>query len=239
MWSRRNSISSLGGDMQHVDALAGFARELDQPLRRHQRGGLVAPHWMRARIILDPQRFALVESIFVLGVERGAATDHLKDFSQAVVILDQQRAGRRSDEHLDAGAAGCAFQLRQLLHVFAGAANEECIIAMHAMMAALHLVGEGGFCHRQRIGVGHLEHRGDATHYGAPRTGFEIFLVRQSGFAEMHLGVHDARQDVQPPAVDHFGRRSLRQRTDRGDATGGNADIAYALAVLIDHGAGF
>ena len=83
----------LGRDVQHVDALAGLARELDQPLRRHQRRGLVAPHRMRARVALDAQRLALVEAVLVLGVERGAAADHLKDAAQALVVLDQQRAG--------------------------------------------------------------------------------------------------------------------------------------------------
>ena len=35
-----------------------------------------------------------------------------------------------------------AFQLRQILDVLAGAADEEREIAMHAVTAALHLVGE-------------------------------------------------------------------------------------------------
>ena len=55
----------------------------------------------------------------------------------------------------------------------------------------------------------------------------------------MHLGVHHAGQDVQALAVDHLARGALRQRTDRGDAAIDDADIAHALAVLIDHGAGF
>jgi len=55
----------------------------------------------------------------------------------------------------------------------------------------------------------------------------------------MHLGVDHAGQDVQALAVDHLSGRGLRQRADRGDTAVGNADIAHALAVLIDHGAGF
>ena len=129
----------LGGDVQHVNALAGLMRELDQPLGRHQRRGLVAPHRMRTRIALDAQSLALVEAVFVLGMKRGAAVDHLKDPAQAFVVLDQQRAGGGADEHFDAGAARRAFQLRQILHVLAGAADEEGKIAMHAMAAALHL----------------------------------------------------------------------------------------------------
>ena len=133
----------LGRDMQHVNALSGFMGEIDQTLGRHQRGGLVAPHRMRTRIAFDAQILALVETVLVLGVKRGAAPDHLKNPPQAFVILDQQRAGGRADEHLDAGAAGRAFQFRQILHIVAGAADEKREIAMHAVPAALHLVGEG------------------------------------------------------------------------------------------------
>ena len=124
----------LGRDMQHMNPLSSLAGEIDQPLRRQQRGGLVAPHRMRARIALDAQSLAIVETVLVLGVKRRTAADHLEDFSQTVVILDQQRTGGRSDEHLDAGAAGRAFQFRQILHILAGAADEESEVAMHPMM---------------------------------------------------------------------------------------------------------
>ena len=77
---------------------------------------------------------------------------------------------------------------------------------MHAVMAALHLVGEGRLRDGQRVGVRHLEHGGDAAHHGAARAGLEVFLVGQAGLAEMHLGVDHAGQDVQAPAVDHLGR---------------------------------
>ena len=121
--------------MQHVNAFSGFMGELDQALRRHQRRGLVAPHRVRARIALDAQVLALVEPILVLGMKRGAALDHLKDPAQAFVVLDQERAGGGADEHLDAGAAGRAFEFRQIRHIVAGAADEERKIAMHAVTA--------------------------------------------------------------------------------------------------------
>ena len=79
----------LGRDVQDVDAFSRLARKIDQPLRRHQRRGLVAPHRMRARIALDAERLALVEAIFVLGMKGGAAADHLEDAAQAFVVLDQ------------------------------------------------------------------------------------------------------------------------------------------------------
>lgn len=83
----------LGRDVQHMDAPAGLARQRHKALRRDQGRVLVAPHRMRARIALDAQMLALVEAVFVLGMKRGAAADHLEDAPQAVVILHQQRAG--------------------------------------------------------------------------------------------------------------------------------------------------
>ena len=110
---------------------------------------------------------------------------------------------------------------------------------MHAVMAELHLAGEGLLGDRQRIGVRHFEHRRDAAHHGAARTGFQVLLVSQARLAKVHLRVHHARQDVQALAVDHLGGRGLSKAADCGDAAIGDADVAHALAVLIDHGAGF
>ena len=83
----------LRGDVQHVDALAGLTGERNQTLRAHQRGGGIAPDWVRARIALDAQVHALAQAIFVLGMEGGAAADVLQHRAHAIVVLDQQRAG--------------------------------------------------------------------------------------------------------------------------------------------------
>src|ERR1700744_2717054 len=55
----------------------------------------------------------------------------------------------------------------------------------------------------------------------------------------MDLGIHHARQDMQAAAIDHLGGGSLPELADFSDAAIGDGDIAYALAVLVDHGAGF
>ena len=108
---------------------------------------------------------------------------------------------------------------------------------MHAVPAALHLIGKSLLADGQGIGVRHFEHGGDAAHHGAARAGFEVFLVGLARLAKMDLGVDHAGQDVQALAVDHLGGRSLAERADRGDAAVADGNIAHALAVLIDHGA--
>ncbi len=125
-----------GRDVQHVHALAGLAREPHQALRASQCRRFVAPDRMRARIALDAQVLALVEAVFVLGMERGAPADRLEDVAHAVVVLDQQRAGGGAHEHLHAGTSGQALELGQLLGVLARAAHEEGEIAVHAVMGA-------------------------------------------------------------------------------------------------------
>jgi hypothetical protein len=92
---------------------------------------------------------------------------------------------------------------------------------------------------RQGIGVGHFEHGRDAAHDGAARTGFQVLLVGEARLAKVHLGVDHAGQDVQAGAVDDFGRRGLSKSADCCNAATRDGNVAHALAVLIDHGAGF
>ena len=107
---------------------------------------------------------------------------------------------------------------------------------MHAVKPALHLVGKRGCVGRQRIGVGHLEHGRDATHDGGAGAGFEVLLVGDSRFAEMHLAVDDARQHMQTATVDRLAGACLRQVADVHDRPVADADVAGAFAVLIEHG---
>ena len=195
----------LGGDMQDVDALAGLARKLDEPLRAHQRGGGVAPHRMRTGIALDAQVHALAQPVFVLGMKRGAAANGLEHRANAVVVLDQERAGRRAHEHLDAAGAGKPFEHCELVGVLPRRTDIEREVAMHAVMRAGHLVGQSGGVRGVRLGVRHLEHRGNAAEHGSSRSAFEVFLVRQAGLAHVHVAVDHARQHMQAAAVDHLG----------------------------------
>ena len=108
---------------------------------------------------------------------------------------DQQIAGRAAHEHFDAGAPGQQFQFRQFSVIGRRGANEKCVIAPGPAACAAQLVGQRLLVHGERLGVGHLEDRGDAAEDGAARTGFQVFLVFQPRLAEVYLGVDDSRQD--------------------------------------------
>jgi hypothetical protein len=84
-----------------MNTLAGLAREPNETLRAGQRRNVVAPDRMRSRIARHTQMLALVQTILIFGVKRGAAPDHLKDVAHALVILNQQRACRGAHEHFD------------------------------------------------------------------------------------------------------------------------------------------
>jgi hypothetical protein len=146
-------------------------------------------------------------------MKRGAAADGVQDRAHAVVVLDQQLAGGRAHEDLDAGRARQPLQLGRLGDILVRAADEEGEVAMHAARRALDLVGERFGARRQRIGVRHLEHGGDAAHDRArePDSRSSLWLA---GLAEMHLGVDHAGQDVQARGVDDS-RRPRRGRDRR------------------------
>src|SRR6476659_8527646 len=55
----------------------------------------------------------------------------------------------------------------------------------------------------------------------------------------MYLRVDHARQDVQALAVHHLGGGGLSEPADRRNPAIADADVAHALTVLIDYGAGF
>jgi hypothetical protein len=115
-----------------------------------------------------------------------------------------------------------------------GAADPEGEIAVHAVVAAPHLVGQSLGARGLRIGVGHLEHRRNAAHDSGAGAGFQILLVVEPRLAEMDLGVDDAGQDMQPPAVDLALGAGLGEIADMRDGASPHADVALDAAVLID-----
>ena len=98
----------LGGrDMQHVDRPAAVPSGGDQPLGRAHGDLFVAPH--RVLVNRGPvahQGQALAQTGLVLGMDRNAPLSRPQDPDQQIVVLDQQAAGRRAHENLDAAAPG-------------------------------------------------------------------------------------------------------------------------------------
>ena len=90
------------------------------------------------------------------------------------------------------------------MRIVAGTAHPEREITMHAVVATADLVRQFSFARGQRIGVRHLEDGGDPAHHGGAGPCLQIFFVLKPRLSEMHLGVDDARQDVQPHGVDHL-----------------------------------
>ena len=184
-----------------------------QPLGAAQCRDLVAPDRMRRRVAGDAFAKPFAQAEFVLGMEGGAAARVPQDRGDAFIVLDQQVAGRRAHEHLDAGRARQPFELADVAGVLARAADPEGEVAMHAARArgctlsasAASLVVSGLV-----LGISKTAVTPPSTAAREPR--FEVFLVLQPGLAEMHLAVDDARQDMQPAAVDRLTGR-CRERS--------------------------
>ena len=220
LFARRN--------VQHMHARAHLARQADQPRRAQHRRFDVAPDRVRGGVARNPQRFAAFKPRLVLAMHRHAPARGLQHRADAGIVAHQQRAGRRAHEDFYARRARQALKLGNVAHIVMGAADPEGEIAMHAFGRAADLVGERRLGRRRRVGVGHFEHGGDAAEHGRAGAGLEVFLMRRAGLAKMHLAVDDARQNVQPLAVDPLAAIRPREVADGDDAPGDDADVAQA-----------
>jgi hypothetical protein len=63
--------------------------------------------------------------------------------------------------------------------------------------------------------------------------------VGQARLAKMDLGVDHARQEMQPPAIDHLACRCTRQIANRLETAATNTEVAHTLTVMIDDSAAF
>jgi len=194
---------------------------------------------VRARVPLNAQIPALTQSWLVFGVERRTTADDLQNSAQACIVGNQQGAGGRTHEHLDAGAARQPLQLREMPSVVGGRTHKKREVAMHAVMATPDLIRQGFRVHGQRIGVGHLEYGGDPAHHCRKRAALQVFLVGKPGLAKMDLGVDHPGQQVQPAAINHLAGGSLRQIADGGETAGTHAEVTQAFAVMVDDRAAF
>ena len=182
------------------------------------------------------QILALVEPGLVLGVERGAPARAPQDRRDAGVVLDQQRAGGRAHEHLDAGRARQPLQLRDVLRRCRACRrprrrnrNACGAFARATLSARASAVVVSGLV----FGISNTAVTPPRT--AAARARFQIFLVGQARLAEMHLRVDDAGQDGEAggsrcvsPAL------SSREVADRRDFAAPDANVARADAIMID-----
>ena len=193
---------------------------------------------MRTRIALDAEIHALAQPVLVLGMEGGAAADGIEHRAHAVVVLDQQRAGGGAHEHLHRRQhAGQHFQFAEVLGVLARGTDIESEIAMHAVMAARDFVGEG--IGRGRggsvFGISNTAVTPPSTAPREPVSRSSLWVrpgSRKCTWLSMTPG-----QQVQTLAVDGLARRGPRQVADRRELAGADAEIARALAVVVDDGA--
>ena len=172
-------------------------------------------------------------------MEGGAALDESEDARQRLLIVDEQIAGGGAHEHFDAGSAWELLQPRQLLDILPRGADEEGEVAIHAPAPAPDLIGERLRAHRRWLGVRHLEHGGDAAEHGRPAAGLEIFLMLEPRLAEMHLGIDDARQDMQAGGLQGPACVLGGEGANRDNSAVFHADIGCPFAGMIDEGRAF
>ena len=78
---------------------------------------------------------------------------------------------------------------------------------------------------RRRLGVGHLQKRGDPTFGAGPGGVRKVFLVRQTGLTKVNLIVNHTRQQMQSSRIDDLVDGQLLRRVDIGDLMPFNNDV--------------
>ena len=137
-----------------------------------------------------------------------------EDLLQPVLIVDQHVPRARSHEDLDSGGARRLLQLGQ---VVGRGADVEAVVHHAAALRPGELRGERGDRDRLRDGVGHLQERGHAPGRARPAPRAQVFLVRESGIAEVDLVVDHPGQQVKSRRVHHLVRAAVRGGADRRD----------------------
>ena len=127
-------------------------------------------------------------------------------------------------------------QMRDVGHVLPGSADVEGEIAVHTPPCPGNLVGERFLRRRQRLRIGHLEDGGDTTADRREAACGEVFLVLEARLAEVDLSVDHTWKDVEPLGIDDLGRPPPREIANRRNAPPQDANVADALAVMIDDG---
>ena len=218
-----------------MDALAGLARQAHQAFGRQDRRLGIAHHRVAGPIAVDGQAAAFLQPVFILGMEGGAAVDRVQHALDALIILDQKRAGGGAHEHFHAAASQHALHLGQHVDILVGGAGIEGVVAMHAALGAGQLVQMHVRRGRGRIGIRHLEDRRHPAQHGAQRARLQVFLPLHARFAEMHLGVDHARHHGQARTIDHLSGGRLGQVPDLCRLAIDHADVRNPAAIMVHH----
>ena len=224
-----------GRGVQNMDPRAHAFGQGDQPAGGANRGFGVSHLRMAGPVAGASQRPPLDEPRLVLGVKGGAAADGPQNGFDAGVVGDQQGAGRGAHEHLHPAAAGQPLELGQFGGVLVGRADVERMVAVHPAARPGQLVAQSRGGGGRRLGVGHLEDRGDAAQDGGPRSGLQVFLPRRAGLAEVDLGVDHAGQDGQAGGGEDLAGGGLGEIADGRDLAAPDPDIGQAAAGMVDH----
>src|SRR3546814_4075227 len=91
---------------------------------------------------------------------------------------------------LHPAAARQALQLAEIVGILRRGADEEGMVAPRAPFRACQLFLQRCGVDRGGVGVRHLEHGGDPAHHRGAGSALEVFLVLETGLAEMRSEEH-------------------------------------------------
>ena len=227
-----------GRHMQHMHAFAGCRGEPDEASRSRRAPPQASRHsrWLEG----SPSRLSDARSRRRASSSAWKAArrvDEREDARQRLLVVDEQVAGGGAHEHFDAGSAWKLLELGSSSTFSRVAPTKKAKSQIHAVARARRP------CRRAppRSMVGGLVFGISNTAVTPPSTadaaaGFEVFLVLEPRLAEMHLGVDDARQDMQAGGVDGPRRRLGGEAANRDDRPSLTPISATPFAGMVDEG---
>lgn len=159
------------------------------------------------------------------GVHDGA---HLVMTAPEPVELVFASGGRRLQKGLEGDGARLGLLGNGAEVIAAGTAVEGVVhvgLGAHGLDAGTQVGRRIGWHLRD----GHLEDRGHAAGGGGGRAGRKVLARLATRVAGVHVRIHDAEQDVQPPGVERLARR--RMLIDRQQV--GDAAVAHGYRALM------
>ena len=123
-----------------------------------------------------------------------------EDVVKGMLVVHEHVACRRAHEELYARQA-FGVQPVEAIGVAVCRAEEESVVDMAFLLASRHLVFPVVYGRRGRLGVWHVEERGDAAPCSRSRLAVNVGLVRESRLAEVDVLVDDAWHNETPRSI--------------------------------------